>query len=45
MLNGLNGSSAYGDGNSVSVTGADKPPAPSLVRWIFPVVVWRPRDL
>jgi len=35
----LNGSSAYGNG-SMSVTGADKPPAPGLVKWFFPVVVW-----
>jgi hypothetical protein len=42
-----NGDSGYsgcgtGTGTGTSVTGADKPPVPGLVRWAFPVVVWRP---
>jgi hypothetical protein len=38
----LNGDSGYGNSNGHSVTGADKPPVSGLVRWFFPIVVWRP---
>lgn len=41
MWNGDSGYSGYGE-SAAAVTGADKPPVPGLVRWIFPVTVWRP---
>ena len=39
----LNGDSGYGNGQNITVTGADKPSAPSLMRWFCPVTVWLPR--
>lgn len=39
----LNGSSAYGASNSMSVTGAHKPATPALLWWIFPIQTWRPQ--
>lgn len=41
-MSGYSGNSGYGDSMGNSVTGAEKPPGPNLVWWVFPVVVWRP---
>lgn len=36
----FNGDSGYAGGGGKTVTGAEKPCPPSLIRWLFPVTVW-----
>jgi hypothetical protein len=38
----FNGDSGYG-ANGATVTGVEKPAAPTLITWVFPVKVWNAR--